>query len=80
MIRFRCAQSTSDQLIAKAQLCCKRLHRSQHVAASRIVGDGRMFSTYICQRAFLLAQTLQHAVPQFAEFAIQEMLAPEERQ
>ena len=27
-----------------------------------------------------LAQTFQYAVPQFAEFAIQEMLAPEERQ
>jgi hypothetical protein len=30
--------------------------------------------------AFLLAQTLQYAVPQFPKFTIQDMLASEERQ
>ena len=35
---------------------------------------------FLRSTAFLLAKTLQYAVTQFAKFAIQEMLAPEERQ
>ena len=50
------------------------------IVALEIAGDEEILSAFIRQRTFLLAQTLQHAVPQFTEFAIQEMLAPEERQ
>jgi hypothetical protein len=40
----------------------------------------RIFQYASGKEALLLAHTLQNEVPQFTEFAIQEMLTPEEGQ